>query len=91
MLVRVFKTIGFFFWLHVLFQKESLVFRTISPRLLVTENEVLIHVGYSKSYKNKQRHEIQSAYLATLGSVYSPRLAISVMLEENDLRVRNDQ
>ena len=62
MLVRVFKTIGFFFWLHVLFQKESLVFRTISPRLLVTENEVLIHVGYSKSYKNKQRHEIQSAY-----------------------------
>ena len=29
--------------------------------------------------------------LATLGSVYSPRLAISVMLEENDLRVRNDQ
>ena len=40
----------------------SLVSDAISPRSLVTKNEVLIHVNYSKSYENKQQLEIQSAF-----------------------------
>ena len=57
---------GGFFQLRVLFQKDnisnSLVSGAISPRLLVTKNEVFNHVGYSESYENKQQCEIQSAY-----------------------------
>ena len=34
----------------------------IIPRSLMTKNEVLIHVDYSKSYENKQQSEIRSAY-----------------------------
>ena len=62
MLVCVFKTSGFF-WLRVLFQKEnfSLLSGAVSPRLIVTINEVLIHVNYSEGYENKQQRKIQSA------------------------------
>ena len=35
---------------------------SINPRSLMTKNEVLIHVDYSKSYENKQQSEIRSAY-----------------------------
>ena len=43
-------------------KKYNLVSGTISPRSLVTKNEVLFHVDYSESYENKPQREIQSDY-----------------------------
>ena len=43
-------------------KKYNLVSGTISPRPLVTKNEVLFHVDYSESYENKPQREIQSDY-----------------------------
>ena len=65
MLVYVFKTSGFFLVAHTVSKIEflyNLMSGSINPRSLMTKNEILIHVDYSKSYENKQQSEIRSAY-----------------------------
>ena len=88
-LVCVFKASGFFLVARTISKREfkySLKSGAISPRLLVTKNKVLISVDYTESYKHKQQREIQSVYFGHKGSVYSPRVAIFVIL-----RICNDQ
>ena len=58
------KQVGFFGCAYC-FEKttlDSLVSDAISPRSLLTKNEVLIHVDYNESYENKQQLEIQRVY-----------------------------
>ena len=41
------------------------------------ENEVILHVDYSKSYNNTQQDEIQSAYFGNSAFIYSLRLILN--------------
>ena len=57
------KQVGSFLVAHTVSKWEvwySVVSGAISPKLLVTKNEFLIHVDDSESYENKQQREIQS-------------------------------
>ena len=65
MLLSLLKRSGAFLDARTVFKREfsySRVSGVVSPGTLVTKNEVLNHVEYSESYKNKQRREIQCLF-----------------------------